>query len=52
MTAGTVSPADVDRLYVTDSPEEAVAHVKTSAVDTFGVSFAPKFRPLRWLGER
>jgi len=52
VTAGTVSAADVDRIHVTDSPEEAVAHVRATAVDTFGVTFVPKFRPRRWLGER
>ncbi len=47
---GTVAAADIDRLMVTDSPEDAVAHVVEIAMREHGVQYARRRR--RWLGER
>jgi uncharacterized protein (TIGR00730 family) len=48
---GTVDKADVDRIVVTDSPREAVAHILAVARGDFGLAWEPSPRP-RWvLGE-
>jgi uncharacterized protein (TIGR00730 family) len=45
-----ITDADLDRLSLTDSPDEAVAHVLDVATRTFGLRYrAPQRR--RWLGE-
>jgi len=44
----TISPVDVDRLFLTDSPEEAMAHVMNAA-GAFGLVWQP--RPRWYLGE-
>jgi uncharacterized protein (TIGR00730 family) len=44
---GTIDAADVDRLILTDSPEEAVEVVRKAATDQFGVALKPKW----FLGE-
>jgi len=49
VTAGTISPGDLDLMLVTDSVDEAVAHIDRVAVKSFGLRRA---RPSRWLGER
>lgn len=47
---GTIDQEDVDRLIVTDSPDEAVSQVLQSARTKFGLQWEPK---PRWiLGER
>ncbi len=50
VAAGTVSPHDLDLLTVTDSIDEAIAHIDQHAVRAFGLRKAPAAR--RWLGER
>ncbi len=47
---GTINPEDPDRFFLTDSPQQAVAHVLEVAVSLHGVRRAP--RPRRWLRER
>lgn len=47
----TIDPEDLDRLCVTDSPEEAMRHITTTAVDRFGFQWAQRPRPRRLLGE-
>jgi uncharacterized protein (TIGR00730 family) len=47
---GTIGPDDVD-FYVTDSPEEAAAHVRRVGMERFGLSYEPKMRPRWYLGE-
>jgi len=50
----TISPADVDLLYVTDSVEEAAAHIERHAVDAFKL-VRRTGQPMRrrwWLLER
>ncbi|MFZ4987069.1 MAG: TIGR00730 family Rossman fold protein [Blastocatellia bacterium] len=46
----TISPTDLDLLLVTDSVEEAIAHIEYHAVNRFG--FRRVFKPLRLLGEK
>lgn len=43
----TISPADYDRLIVTDSPEEAVGAITETALCQFGLTYGPKVRR-RW----
>jgi len=50
--AGTIDPADVDRILLTDSPAEAVALIRHRALDNFGLTYGPKARPRWWLFER
>lgn len=51
--ANTIDAADVDRLVVTDSPDEARACVRDCSERRFGRPVPPsRFRPQRWLGER
>jgi uncharacterized protein (TIGR00730 family) len=52
VAAGTVAPEDVERILVTDSPEEAVARIHGVATETFGLTYGPPTPPKRWLGER
>lgn len=51
VAAGTISPEDVDRLIVTDSPEEAVAAVRKCAAKHFGGRLPAPPKPHRILGE-
>ena len=46
---GTIDQEDVDRLTITDSPEEAVSRVLQSARTKFGLEWEPK--PSWLLGE-
>jgi uncharacterized protein (TIGR00730 family) len=47
---GTIAPDDVDFL-VTDSPEEAAAHVRRVGMERFGLTYGPKIKPRWYLGE-
>jgi uncharacterized protein (TIGR00730 family) len=47
---GTIGPDDVDFL-VTDSPEEAAAHVRRAGMERFGLTYGPKMKPRWYLGE-
>ena len=48
--AGTIEPSDLDRLIVTDSPEEAATTIFTAATTKFGLRWE---RKAKWiLGER
>jgi uncharacterized protein (TIGR00730 family) len=53
LAAGTIDQADLDRFFVTDSPEAAADHVRDVALGQFGLVYAER-RPRRlwWLGER
>lgn len=48
--AGTVSPEDLDLLFVTDSVEEAISYLHLKAIKPFGLRPSIK-RPHTWLGE-
>lgn len=52
VAGGTLDAADVDRLLLTDSPEEAARHVRDVATGQFGVTYGPPRRPRWWLLER
>jgi uncharacterized protein (TIGR00730 family) len=47
---GTIGPDDVV-FYVTDSPEEAAAHVRRVGMERFGLTYGPKMKPRWYLGE-
>jgi uncharacterized protein (TIGR00730 family) len=49
VTARTIAPEDLDLLMVTDSVDEAMAHIQKHAVEKFGLRKVP--RRSRILGE-
>ncbi len=52
LAEGTIDPADLAILFVTDSPDEAVAHVRDVAMSKFGLKYgAQKVRRRWWLFE-
>ncbi len=48
---GTISPKDLGLIYVTDSVDEAIAHIREKAIKPFGLKPAVR-RHLPWLGEQ
>jgi uncharacterized protein (TIGR00730 family) len=52
LAASTIDAADVDRLTVTDSAEEAAAHIRSVAVEKFGLKYRTAPRKRGWLLER
>jgi hypothetical protein len=52
LRAGTIDPADLSRLALTDSATEAVALIRDRALREFGLSYGPRARKLWFLGER
>jgi len=48
---GTIDPDDVHHFFVTDSPEDAAAHVRDTAMKRFGLTYAPKMKRRWFLGE-
>jgi len=48
---GTIDPGDVDEFFVTDSPEDAAAHVHDIALQRFGLTYGPRIRRRWFLGE-
>lgn len=52
LAEATIDPADLDILYITDSPEEAATHVREVAIEKFGLKAgAPTARRRWWLFE-
>jgi hypothetical protein len=47
---GTISSKDLDLIYVTDSVEMAIEHIREKAIEPFGLKPAAR-RHLPWLGE-
>jgi predicted Rossmann-fold nucleotide-binding protein len=45
---GTIDPADVERFLVTDSPEEAIAAITTTAMERFRLTYGPKLKKRWW----
>jgi uncharacterized protein (TIGR00730 family) len=45
---GTIEPADIERLLVTDSAEEAVAAIKAIAMQRFSLTYGPKLKKHWW----
>ena len=52
LAAGTIDRTDIDRLFVTDSPEEAVEHIREAAVSMFELRYRQQPRRRWWLFER
>jgi uncharacterized protein (TIGR00730 family) len=51
--AGMISPSDLDLIYATDSVEDAVAHIRSKAIEPFGLRVVRRTRRhFPWLGER
>src|SRR5881398_328856 len=50
---GTISASDLSLIYATDSVEEAIAHIQSKAIETFGLKRVARVRrSFPWLGER
>jgi len=49
---GAIEARDIDRVLLTDSPEEAVAHALSTATAKFGLRYAARPRRRWWLLER
>jgi uncharacterized protein (TIGR00730 family) len=49
---GTIDQADFDRFVVTDSPDEAMAHIAEAVIKQFGFTWRPKTKPRWFLGEK
>jgi len=50
---GTIGPKDVDLVFVTDSVDDAIAHIREKAIEPFGLRLVTRVRRhLPWLGER
>jgi hypothetical protein len=49
---GAIEAGDIDRVLLTDSPEEAVAHALSTATAKFGLRYAARPRRRWWLLER
>ncbi len=47
----SISPEDMELLFITDSVEDLVAHIETHSIQKFGLVKKP-FRAKWWLGER
>ncbi len=47
---GAVDPKDLELLHLTDSPEDAVEHIRDTAMTRFGLTYGPraKRRPFLW----
>ena len=52
VAAGTISPEDPERFFVTDSAEEAVEHVRRVTAERFGLFWKRAPRPRTWFGEK
>jgi uncharacterized protein (TIGR00730 family) len=50
---GMINQTDVNLVYATDSVEEAIAHIRSKAIEPFGLRLTTQIRRhLPWLGER
>jgi predicted Rossmann-fold nucleotide-binding protein len=48
---GMIDRSDLELIFVTDSVEEAIAHIRKKAISPFGLKLVVR-RRLPWLGER
>jgi uncharacterized protein (TIGR00730 family) len=46
---GAIEVRDVDRILMTDSPEEAVSHIQKCAIEQFGLHYTTRHKPPRRL---
>jgi uncharacterized protein (TIGR00730 family) len=50
---GMIAPEDLRLIYATDSVEEAIAHIRSKAIEPFGLKRVARARHhFSWLGER
>ena len=50
--AGMIAPSDVELVHATNSVADAIAHIRTHAIERFGLHPVRRRRYRRWLGER
>jgi hypothetical protein len=51
--AGMIAPSDMQVVYVTDSVDDAIAHIRSHSIERFALLAVRRVRPhWRWLGER
>ena len=51
--AGMIAPSDLELVHATNSVDEAIAHIRSHAIERFGLHASRRVRPhWRWLGER
>jgi hypothetical protein len=48
---GTIDSDDADEFFVTDSPEDAAAHVRNIGMKRFGLTYGPRMKRRWFLGE-
>lgn len=48
---GTISPEDLSLVTITDSPREAVEHIRSVTMTRFGLKYGPRVKRSRWLRE-
>jgi len=51
VAVGAIDAADLDLLFITDSVDDALAHVRAFAIEQFGLTATRLPRPSPWLGE-
>ena len=51
VTEKTIDQADLDKLFITDDPNEAVKYVTDIAMKKFGLGYGKQMRKRWWLGE-
>lgn len=50
---GMIAASDLSLIYATDSVEEAIAHIRSKAIEPFGLRRVARIRRhFSWLGER
>ncbi len=47
----TIDPVDLDKLTISDDPQEVVQAITATAMNRFGLSYGAKTKPRWWLGE-
>jgi uncharacterized protein (TIGR00730 family) len=52
LAGGTIDPNDLDLLWITDSPDDAVAQIRERALRQFGLSYGPRAKRRWYLLER
>jgi uncharacterized protein (TIGR00730 family) len=50
--AGMIAPSDLELVHATNSVDDAIAHIRTQAIERFGLHPVRTRRHYRWLGER
>jgi len=51
--AGMIAASDLELVHATNSVDDAIAHIRTHAIERFGLHVSQRVRPhSRWLGER